>query len=243
VAVVIPSHKSDLNPLEVISVKQAVAVLGAYDLWLAAPKGLNTGRWKEWAPTIRVCEFDPYYFASPQGYNHLCRTEEFYARFSAYDYILLYQTDCYVFRDELLDWCGRGYDYIGAPWMNDEFRKGSQKRWTQWRVLRPFLRKVGNGGFSLRRVDALRRASRRLRFWTDHMLDIPEDVFWCNFGRYLYRLKIPGWREALAFAFDASPEECLKTASGRLPFGCHAWNTASLEFWKEHVGLDVAKRS
>lgn len=41
---------------------------------------------------------------------------EFYERFLAWDYILLCQTDAFVFRDELADWCARGYDYIGAPW-------------------------------------------------------------------------------------------------------------------------------
>jgi hypothetical protein len=238
VAVVIPSHKSDLSPLEIQAVRRAASVLGSYDHWLVAPQGMNTERWKEWDPGIQVSEFDPYYFASFRGYNHLCRTEEFYARFSAYDYILIYQTDCYVFRDELLDWCSRGYDYVGAPMLNYEFRKFSKKRWTQWWILRPFLCKVGNGGFSLRRVKTFRRASGWLRFWTDRLLDIPEDVFWGSFARYLYPLRIPGWRKALAFSFDATPTDCIKAAGGKVPFGCHAWNTGYLEFWREYIKID-----
>ncbi|MCU0772562.1 MAG: hypothetical protein MUE94_12465 [Verrucomicrobia bacterium] len=238
VAVVIPTYRSDLKPLEVQAVRQAVTVLGAYDFWLAAPKGLNTDQWKEWLPRIQICEFDPYFFSTYRAYSHLCRTEQFYARLSAYDYMLIYQTDAYVFRDELLDWCSRGYDYVGAPNLNYEFRTHSKKRWTQWWIWRPFLSKVGNGGFSLRKVETFRRASRWLR-WTDPFLpDIPEDVFWCSVARHLYPMRIPGWREALQFAFDATPSDCLKAAEGRLPFGCHAWNTVYLDFWKQFIPLD-----
>jgi len=237
-AIVIPSHKAALSPLEIISVRRAASVFCGHDMWLAAPAGMDVSRWSQWAPGIQVAWFDPYYFSSPRGYNHLCRTEEFYSRFKQYDYFLIYQTDCYVFRNELQSWCDRGYDYIGAPWLNYEFRKFSKKRWTQYRGFRPFLRRVGNGGFSLRRVVAMQRACRLLRYFINHMLDIPEDVFWCNFARYIYPLRIPGWREALGFAFDAAPAECLSKNGGQLPFGCHAWHTDSQAFWKEHIPVN-----
>ena len=31
--------------------------------------------------------------------------------------MLIYQLDAYVFKDELLNWANKGYDYIGAPWL------------------------------------------------------------------------------------------------------------------------------
>ena len=75
-----------------------------------------------------------------EGYNELLLSENFYTTFSAFKYILIYQPDSYVFRDELMEWCKEGYDYIGAPWLedNDEQIK---------------LNGVGNGGFSLRNIE------------------------------------------------------------------------------------------
>jgi len=235
VAIVIPSHKTSLTPLEIVSVRRAAEVLGRYDLWMAAPKNMDDSHWRQLIPAIQVARFDDYYFSSPRGYNHLCRVADFYSRFERYKYILLYQTDSYVFRDELLDWCGMGYDYIGAPWLNYECQAHSKKRWVRSRLLRPFLRKVGNGGFSLRRVVEMRDACKILNLWTRHMLDFPEDMFWSNVAPRIAGLRIPDWRAALRFAFDASPELCMTINHGQLPFGCHAWNTDHLDFWSKYI--------
>lgn len=40
---------------------------------------------------------------------------EFYDRFAAYEYVLIYQLDAFVFADRLAEFCQMGYDYIGAP--------------------------------------------------------------------------------------------------------------------------------
>ena len=44
-------------------------------------------------------------------------------------------------RDELLDWCNKNYDYIGAPWVKKERDN--------------ILLKTGNGGFSLRKSNPI----------------------------------------------------------------------------------------
>jgi small ligand-binding sensory domain FIST len=31
--------------------------------------------------------------------------------------------DCLVFSDQLLAWCNRGYDYVGAPWFKSQMIK------------------------------------------------------------------------------------------------------------------------
>jgi hypothetical protein len=56
--------------------------------------------------------------------------------------MLIYQLDAWVFKDDLMKWCNKGYDYIGAPWFEDfgSYEKG-KKLW-----------RVGNGGFSLRKI-------------------------------------------------------------------------------------------
>lgn len=60
-------------------------------------------------------------------------TKEFYLRFRQWEYLLIYQLDAYVFQDELMDWCNKGYDYIGAPFLK-------LNREVDWN-------NCGNGGF------------------------------------------------------------------------------------------------
>ncbi len=38
----------------------------------------------------------------------------FYKQFLNYEYILIYQLDAFVFKDEL-NYCSQGIDYVGAP--------------------------------------------------------------------------------------------------------------------------------
>ncbi len=70
--------------------------------------------------------------------------------FSKFKFILIYQLDAFVFRDELETWCSAGYSYIGAPWFYDYFPQSENA----------VLWAVGNGGFSLRNVgDAVKALS------------------------------------------------------------------------------------
>jgi len=62
--------------------------------------------------------------------------------------MLIHQTDCYVFRDELLDWANKGYDYIGGVWF--EGFVGNP-------YLDSKLWQAGNGGLSLRKIESITR--------------------------------------------------------------------------------------
>jgi hypothetical protein len=74
------------------------------------------------------------------GYNQLLISHQFYYSFVDVDFILIHQTDAFVFRDDLDQWCAMKYDYIGAPWSGIHIYKDTP------------LVGVGNGGFSLRNV-------------------------------------------------------------------------------------------
>jgi hypothetical protein len=69
----------------------------------------------------------------------------FYEAFRNYEYVLIYHLDSLVFSDRLAEWCQAGWDYIGAPWLPCAD--------TPW-VTAPH---VGNGGFTLMKVDTVRR--------------------------------------------------------------------------------------
>ena len=177
-------------------------------------------------------------------------SEAFYRRFQDSEYILIYQLDAYVFRDELDYWCAKGYDYIGAPWLLRPVYKFPLFRFTSWlkkkycdvthRPNGQITRyKVGNGGFSLRKVDSMLRAVTELRQVVERFLTAKhhhtfnEDVFFgVEVNNHGLGFRYPDWREALRFSFDKYPKLCYELNDGRLPFGCHSWYKRKMKkFW------------
>lgn len=147
VCVVIPIYKEILNEFEVQSVLQCIKVLSDYSIHFVCPKGLDIGFYKENFSEIRnFTYFEKNYFENLSGYNRLMLSVGFYKAFDKYQYMLVYQTDCYVFRDELMDWANKGYDYIGGVWFDDYH--GSPKLGAK--IWHP-----GNGGFSLRKINTI----------------------------------------------------------------------------------------
>jgi len=243
IAVVIPAYKNRMSDYERISFERCVGILHPYPRILIVPHALSVDAYVELDPSILIVRCDECHFHSLTSYSRFCTSSKFYSLFSKYEYILIYQLDSYVFRDALLEWCGNAYDYIGAPWLNYEFQISSRKRWTQSRLLRPFLRQVGNGGFSLRRVKTFRHAAFWLWPLSVLLRDIPEDVFWTHIGARLWPgFQIPGVDKALQFAWDMAPGQCFMRNHGELPFGAHAWNTHGLEFWKDKI-VELAGKS
>jgi hypothetical protein len=148
VAVVVPVYKREMDELERLSLSRCAAVLGEHPQVLIGPKSLDFGGYREVLPAAHVLRFDDRYFTGLAGYSELLVSPCFYQAFASYEFILVCQPDAFVFADRLRSWCERGCDYVGAPW---------QDAAGQWRV--------GNGGFSLRRVDAcleVLRCRRRL---------------------------------------------------------------------------------
>lgn len=143
VAVVVPKYSENLTPAEEISLRHLNRFLGHYDKFLIAPFNLTIpGEFDDFT----VKRFQNKYFQCSETYSCLLLSRNFYKTFQNYEYILIYQLDSLVFSDQLLQWCNRGYDYIGAPWYRSELLK--IKNWN------PDEDSVGNGGFSLRRVSS-----------------------------------------------------------------------------------------
>jgi len=147
VAVIIPVYKPKPNDFEIISLKQVIKILYKYDFKIVTYKELDTAIYDQYLQEGKINYkyeyFDPIFFKDLQGYNKLMLSKDFYKRFTDYKFILIYQLDAYVFRDELEYWCEQDYDFIGAPLM--EIEKGSDKKF--------FIKSGNNGGFSLRKID------------------------------------------------------------------------------------------
>ena len=115
-AVVVPAYRH-LSDDEKISMRQCVDVLGGHDIIVIHPERLDlTEDLQSWQSVV-VKALRNEWFDGVKGYNSMLLSTEFYDLFSVYDYILIYQLDAYVFRNELDEWVAKGYDYIGAPWI------------------------------------------------------------------------------------------------------------------------------
>jgi hypothetical protein len=241
IAVVIPCYKTELNALEQRSLDQCLKVLKDYDVIFAIPEGLEV---KDRPSSVITEEFDREYFRNISGYNKLMLTSEFYERFLKYDYILIYQLDAFVFRNELRSWCEKGYDYIGAPWIATKNITSSLLKPFKSKSLKkrePIFYKVGNGGFSLRKTDTFYEIAGKLKQEIEQQLTEKqeeiysiEDVFWSLKVPELFpEFKIPGYREALGFAMDRKPKLALKLNNDQLPFGCHGIDKPKVkDFWE-----------
>ena len=148
VTVVIPVYKSSLSDSERISLEQCCKILGKHPFSLVCPDGLAIDEYvsyfERYGVSFSCIHFDETYFRNIEGYNRLLLSLDFYQAFENFTYILIHQLDALVFKDELDAWCAKGYDYIGAPWFKTFWRFKPGKR----------LYAVGNGGFSLRKVQS-----------------------------------------------------------------------------------------
>lgn len=261
-AVVIPVYKKNPSADELLSLKQCIKILGKkHPIILVRPYSLDDKKYHLPGTNIKVECFEDIFFANVKGYNELMLSETFYNRFTGYKYILIYQLDAFVFKDELNEWCSKGYDYIGAPWLDFinpgtsfaeklQFARRAQEEYLNNKLDdsgiptdAQFYRKVGNGGFSLRNVKKFKKICRTKknvidiynRKNTEHHF-FNEDVFWSlEVNRKKPQLKIPSLRVALHFAFEQKPEWAFKCVTKQqLPFGCHAWNLYP-EFWNQFI--------
>lgn len=250
VNVIIPVYKTKLNELEKVSLDRIYQVLQKHPLVVIKPQSLNITPLLEEYPQLTVEEFDDNYFKSISGYNRLMLSSEFYQRFSDCQYILICQLDAYVFTDELIKWCNKGYDYIGAPWLVRpiyNFPLLALASWIKKQYCNLFHRpnsqitnfKVGNGGFSLRKVSSHLQATSKLKHIIEEYLAhtknhiFNEDVFFSvEVNRHGLCFTYPTYSEALQFSFDKYPALCYELNNSRLPFGCHSWYKRRMKkFW------------
>ncbi|MDR1121989.1 MAG: glycosyltransferase [Dysgonamonadaceae bacterium] len=256
--VVFPIYRKILND-ERDCLKQAIRMTSDFPHVFIAPESLEIDEsfCESWS--IPVVRFKNEYFSNIAGYNELMLSLEFYQTFSAYEYILIHQTDVYLFKPELEAWCNKGYDYIGAPWYKPYKRK--KVVWDKFLLsVFPFFisrnrknryarrNEVGNGGLSLRRtstfIEVIQKAPKSLLFLyksnPKHLFN--EDIFWSLLApRILKTFKKPSWEEALRFAFETYPEEAYRKIGKQLPFGCHAFNVHGRKFWEQFIPVRMRK--
>ena len=142
-AIVIPIYKehSKLLKHESKLIDQLQSVFIDRDILLALPEKLKGSFYSN---NFSCRYFPNHYFENKLSYSKLLCSSKFYEVFIEFEFIQIVQLDCWLFKDQLDEFMSKGFDYIGAPWMKNGFEgKPVPKMW-----------KVGNGGFSLRKVSS-----------------------------------------------------------------------------------------
>jgi hypothetical protein len=238
--------------------------LNNYDIFFAYPEGMDTSYHQELNTQILFKSFAKSFFDDIWAYNILMLSRCFYEAFDKYDYLLIYQTDSYVFRDDLKNWASLAYDYIGGI----SFVNSANKSVNELQISYP-----GNGGLSLRKVESFmsvladikatkRRTSldiRLLRIFNKTinlckkiisqkivekeflMSRHNEDEFIVKIlHKKLQLISIPTAESAISFSWDTHPAFLMNLVN-ELPFGCHGWYRkdhvykSNFNFWKNHI--------
>jgi len=244
VVIVIPIYKAILSADELASLQQCIKILKKHPIVFFGSDKLDVTVYKNALAgeiPFNIEYFDDVYFKNIDGYNKLMLSTSFYERFKKYQYMLIYQLDAWVFTDELQYWCNKGYDYIGAPWIDADWCAYCASHITLTRRIAGKLgytnfNLVGNGGFSLRKISSflfnLKLFSKKVKSF-----DLNEDFFYSYFiNSYNVFFKVAPFNVALKFSFEVKPEMLLEQNNGKLPFGCHAW-LKRIDFWQDYISI------
>lgn len=262
IAVVLPIYKEEITPFEEIALQQCFNILFEYPIVFVCPKKIEKGNFH--SKYCEKCQFvflEDVHLESINSYNFLMLSDWFYEFFLSFNYILIYQLDCFVFKDELKIWAEKGYSFIGAPWFDGGLNFENTGK----------MKGVGNGGFSLRNVKdcirilkspkkvfsfneyacVLKQSNKSLVFLRSlkHFALKPEKFFYSfksirNYslinedeifaiaGRRFDFFNIPDAQIALSFAFEKQPRKSYQLNNNQIPFGCHAWNKYGINFYR-----------
>lgn len=262
VCVVIPIHSSNPSEIELRSFEQCFRVLNKYSVYVLTLNNLDLVKYKERIPSFESVIVPDKWLSSVHEYNKMKININFYKLFVDFEYLLTYELDAYVFNDQLQYWVEREFDYIGAPFV--ENNNGSFA-----------LSYVGNSGFSLRNIQTciliLSQLQKQIRisnflnylklsilikiiayferFYSNIFfikcriisaysegIYIHEDIFWSYFIPKLFPLfKVAEVEFALKFAFEKLPSNCFQLNNNELPFGCHGWGKYEPVFWQKFM--------
>jgi hypothetical protein len=233
VKIIIPAYKNVISEYEKLSLIQCCKIFGKYSLSVVCPGNLDISNYmlvfEEFNVKYDINIFEDKYFVDIETYNKLLLSKSFYERFFDIEFILIYQLDSFVFRDELEYWCEQAFDYIGAPWFSGYNMSNDTS------VL---LNVAGNGGFSLRKIESFIRLLKNVNS-SKYMGDnIYEDFFYAHFGPVIDpNFKVAPPHVAMHFSFECQPNKLFQMIGNKLPFGCHAWAKYDPDFWQQFITL------
>lgn len=228
-AIVSVIYKRTLLDPEMLSLKKCVEVFkDKRDIVLVCPEDLDISFYQShFDYDFKFIRLEKQWFSSWHHYSWLCKWPEFYKQFEEYDYILIYQLDCWCFEDTLDYFMDLGYDYYGGPvtvgcWNDHET--------------------VGNGGLSLRKVKSFIEELEKNPL-EDEERFVAEDVYF-SCSPKMKNLKVCPLDIALQFAFSSDTSETFeywfKKTNSVLPMGFHNfYKYDALEFCHKFLSLKL----
>ena len=239
VVIAVPIYKEELDWNEKISLGRLMAVLGHYPIAFLVKSGLKA----EYLPTgenIKRINIMEKFMKNKLGYNAMMLNPYFYRQFSRYEYVLIYQLDAIVFSDRLKYFCDLGYDYYGARWWY----------YVQSLSQNPLCRRlfVGNGGLTLRHVahtiDLLENNPAKAQ---EYAISVNEDMAFALLAKEpTSEYRICPIKVAYEFSGELLMERSVKNNGGRLPFGAHAWQKLSSDFYRrifKELGIELGENA
>lgn len=227
VCVVIPIYKDNINnPLlydEVESIINTILKLKDNDIYFLHHPDLNISFYNIFKKYNNV-HFITYNYKNRSEYSNMCLSYKFYEMFNKYKYMLICQTDAYIFRNELLYWCNKGYDYIGALGLFTKITYPYQGKWDDENVgpIESYPHIVMNGGFSLRNIKSMYDFcfNNKDKFEKE---TFNEDCVICWY--HWNELNMPPYEEAIKFSAENQTYAFYPKYRDTLPFGCHTRKT------------------
>lgn len=242
--VVVPVYKPHPNKDEIHSLRRCLKILHVCDFFFVTFNDLDTHCYddiiKRSKAQCRYIFFEKEFFDGIAGYNRLVLSERFYERFISYDYILLYQLDAYIFKDELAKWCDLNYSYLGAP-LPQDLTIAVEKAHNRISKYKISLTRSFNGGASLRKtsdfIQVIKENRGTIHEWYNDGLN--EDVI---FSALFLNKELPSDAEAREFSIDMFPKEEFEKNGRKLPMLCHGWTKSkkenhvyNREFWLRYI--------
>jgi len=222
VCIVIPIYKDNFNnPLlydEVESIYHTIKLMNKYDIYFLCHPDLNISFYKRFEADNVYFKF--FNYKTREEYSNMCLNYEFYKMFSDYKYMLICQTDAYIFRDELLYWCNKGYDYIGALALFSEIKPKWIGVFGDKNIgdINSYKYPVLNGGFSLRNIKSMYDFcyKNKDKFKNE---TFNEDCVICWY--HWHELNMPPREDAIKFSAENQTYAFYPKIYNQLPFGCH----------------------
>ena len=214
--IAIINHTEKLSDSEKLSIGKAIEVFGdKRDIFIVLPDNIDTNEYEIYSDKSTILKVNNEWLSTYKAYNNTLCSSDFYKLFSDYEYMLIYQTDCWVFEDRLDEFIELNYDYYGAAW--------------------PHLQnKVGNGGFSLRKVKKMIEITSKYKF-NDDSIESHCDTWFCV--THGDELNICNLKVACNFAIEVPTQKYLNLLDS-FPMGLHGkimmkyWNNPKVIFKK-----------
>ena len=253
--IIIPLYKYDLYDYEIMSLNRILDLYySKYDIMFLVPDNFDI--WKLLNKyyynltdnfVYTYYKWHESYFVNSSTYNIICLNKNFYETFiNKYNYMLIYQLDAYIFKDELDYWINKEYDYIGS-FENVILYNNLLKKDNYLYSINDFNKKYNftipddkkyifnmNGGCSLRNINFCYNIVNNIDFYYYILYDsgiIAEDSFYSLF------CKDVSIYESCKFGYSHFNLELSQIINNyELPFCAHAIhkNTKLFEMVKNH---------